>query len=194
MSILKKIFYLFVILSILFLAAGLYSGYTLALIAHQRTEILTNNPKDVQFSIFYNKTSYAFGIKLDILNSGPFAMNIHQITWHVYLVNGSMKYQANNYQRYYSPDERLTIPAGKSLTIYVIDNQTTLQWAGNILPHLRWMVQKYGMQNITWHNTIDIVSFLGNFNTEEYRYNVRTWYLWTLPEVLIEYEKDFRVS
>jgi archaellum component FlaG (FlaF/FlaG flagellin family) len=190
----RKVSVFFAIFSLVFLFSGLYSAHTLAEIEHQRNFLLSTNPQNVELYLELNNTSYTLTLHMSIKNTGPYSFKIFKILWTVYLVNGSTVYQANGYGRYYSEGERLVVRPGQMLNITIVDNRTTHQWSSWLLPHLRWQIEKYGLKNIKWHNTITVKGMLGDFNGEKYRYNVRTWYLWHLPEVVISYDKIVRVS
>ncbi|NPA75650.1 MAG: hypothetical protein GXO25_06180 [Euryarchaeota archaeon] len=132
---------------------------------------------------------------MKIINTQPFDCNIFKISWTVYLVNDTVDYQANNYQVYYPIGSRIIIPAGKSISLTIVDNTSTHQWTSWVLHNLKWQLEKYGsIKYIKWRNTVSVYCMLGNFNGEKYRYNYRTWYLWYLPEVEISYDKTITAS
>ncbi len=190
----KRIFLIFIFVSLLFTFSGIYSAYTLATIERQRTSLITLNPQDVRFYMELNATSYNFTIHFKLVNEGPYSFGLFKIRWAVYLVNGSTEYQANDYQRYYPEGDRIMVLTGHTLSMTIVDNTTTHQWYSWLMPHLKWQIEKHGLKNITWHNVLEIKGMLGNFNGEEYQYNVRTWYLWHLPEVEIRYDKNIQLS
>ena len=190
MGIIRKIFYVFLIISILFLFAGIYSGYTLANIERSRDVLISENPHSLLFNYSYNLTSYTLRIKIAIKNSGIYDYGIEKIAWACTLLNisnSSAKYPANSYQRYYP--HNLYVKAGKTKVLEIVDNQTAKEWTGrNLLKNLLWQIKKYGKSNLVWQNAIFIDGYLDSFDHEQYKYNYRTWYLWRLPEVLIKYE------
>ena len=189
MDIIKKIFFIFSVFSILFLFAGIYSGYTLANIEKSRDILISENPHSVVFSYSYNLTSYTLRIKITVKNMGAYDYGIEKITWLCFLLNksnGGMKYQANDYQIYYI--HKSYVKVGETKVFEIIDNKTTKQWERNVIKNLLWQINKYGKSNVTWYNEISIDGYLGSFEHEQYKYNQRTWYLWQLPEVLIKYE------
>jgi len=190
MEIIKKFFYIFLIISLIFLFAGVFSGYTLANIERSRDLLISSNPVDVKLTYEYNKSSYVLILKFGVNNSGLFDYWIEKITWTCYLVNNTngKLYQANNYQRYYP--EKIRVERGKILEIEIVDNVTTHQWENTVFGHLMWQINNYGVENITWKNSISIDGWLDSFSHKEYRYNQRTWYLWKLSEVLIEYDES----
>ncbi len=193
MDIIKKIFYILLIFSLLFLFAGIYSGYTLANIEKSREVLILENPQNVTFSYSYSATSYTLRIKITVKNSGVYDYGIEKITWVCSLLNNSnesAKYQANDYQIYYP--QKTYVKAGRTMEFEIVDNKTTEQWEKHVIKNLLWQINKYGKLNITWHNEISIDGWLGNFDHDRYKYNVKTWYLWHLPEVLIKYAGNTR--
>ncbi len=186
MNNLRLIFYIFIFLSIFLFVSGAYSGYSLANLEKTRTVLINSNPQNVSFRVYFNNTSYVPNIKFTLVNPGHMKFTVEQITWHVFLVNGSVKHQANNYV-YFFFNNKVFLPPGGHKRISIIDNLTTHIWQSYILSQVRWLSKKYGCNNVTWYTTLDIRGFVGDYNTEQYRYNVRTWYLWNLPAVELSY-------
>ncbi len=189
----KKIFIIFVFVSLLFLSMGVLAGYNLADIEWSRNQLISDNPQNVDFSMHYNSTYYIPEISFTIKNEGRFDFNLEKITWVVYLVNGTKMYQANNYAWTYKRGA-MVVPCGGSKKIHIVDNSSTHMWMHYVLNQLKWIVEHYGKNNVTWRITLDVDGTLGNFNGEQYEYNLRTWYLWKLPEVSIEYEGNQTAS
>ncbi len=181
----KKVLYIFVVLSIIFLIGGLFSAMNLAYIEKSRDTLISENPQNVRFQVIYNNTSYVPHIVFTINNPGHLRYCVKKVTWQVFLLNGSKKYQANNYGYMYLNDE-ICVSPHSAKDIKIVDTNTTTLWRAYVMHQLRWLVG----HNLTvkWYTTLSIDGWLGDFNTKEYQYNIRTWYLWKLPEVVIEYE------
>ncbi len=189
----QKIFIIFVFVSLLFLSMGVLAGYNLADIEWSRNQLISDNPQSIEFTVHYNSSYYIPEISFIIKNEGRFDFNLEKITWVVYLVNGSNTYQANNYLWSYNRGE-MVVPCGGSKKIHIVDNFTTHMWMHYVLKQLNWIVDKVGKNNVTWRITLSVDGTLGNFNGAQYKYNMRTWYLWKLPEVIIKYEGNQTAS
>jgi hypothetical protein len=181
------IFYVFLSISLLFLFAGLYSSYMLATIVHQKDLTLKVNPVGVIFNYTLQNGGYFLTLNLTLINPGPYDLYVRQISWTTFLINGSSRYQANNFFAYYP--RGIHIGSGSYKYIFVIDNSSVKQWEGYVYPKIVW--EKTHLGNTTWYILLDIKATLDNYDTENFKYNVRTWYLWHLPEVDVEYESLF---
>ncbi len=182
---LSVVFYIFLLFSFVFLFSGIYSAYTLANVVYQKNSLLSINPQHVDFNYTLYHRYYTLILKLTIKNPGPFDFWINKITWLSFLVNGTHQYQANDYSYYLY--RGILIGAGKIKTITIVDNVTVKQWASYVYPQIIW--QKENRGSTVWHLQISFEGHLDNYHAEEYRFNVKTWYLWLLPEVDKEYEE-----
>ena len=182
-------FYIFLIFSLFFLFSGIYSAYSFANLIHQKDQILSENPVEVEFSYALHNRSYSMTLKVYIKNEGPMALWITKISWLTFLVNttdGHM-YQANDYSFYSSNGIQVTSHEEK--IIKIVDNSSVKQWISYVYPHLIWEKRNVGKTN--WTVELSIMGRVGSSQGNEYQFNYRTWYLWKLPEVEIQYEGNF---
>ncbi len=184
------VFYIFIIISVVFLFAGVYSAYTFATIVDQKNSLLTVNPQNVEFNYKLCDNGYFLMLNLTIKNTGPYEFWINKISWLSFLVNGTHQYQANDYSFYNSSG--ILIKSGEMRTIAIVDNTSVKQWMGYVYPHIIWEKKILGSTN--WHIEISFEGRIDNYHSEEYQYNVKTWYLWLLPEVDKKYEESITLS
>ena len=187
------VFYIFLIFSILFLFSGIYSAYSFANIILQKDRILSGNPTEVDFSYTLRNNSYFLALTVHIKNPGTMNFWITKISWLTFLMNntnGTHKYQANDYSMY--SKKGIYIAPNKDKSIKIVDNDTVKQWMSYVYPHIIW--QKKNSGNTTWEIQLSIEGRVDNYQTEQYRFNFKTWYLWQLPGVDIHYDEIFHLN
>ena len=184
------VFYIFLIFSVLFLFSGVYSAYTFANIIYQKDQILSTNPAEVIFNYTLTNNSYFLTLTVHVKNTGPMNFWVTQISWLTFLINNTEKYQANDYSILYG--KGILIQPGEERTIKVTDNDSVKQWDSYVYPHLLWQKKNFG--KTTWEVQLSVEGHIDNYQVEEYRFNIRTWYLWKLPEVVIEHDEVFNIN
>ena len=187
------VFYVFMFFSLLFLLSGVYSAYSFANVISQKDHILSINPTRVDLNYTLENKSYFLTLKVHIKNPGSMNLWIVKISWLTFLINntnGTHKYQANDYSA--SDKQGILIVPDEEKVIKIIDNSTVKQWTNYVYPHLIW--QKRNMGNTTWEIQLSVKGRIDNYHSEQYQFNVKTWYLWYLPEVDIYYDKICRLN